>query len=425
MPTTGYSRTQYGGLLPQKVMDAEKISILASEEADFFNKINQVATPITEAGHFDFGAYPTTPYNTRGNSEYGPTARPRPRSGIVPQFNVKFFTDSARISGQLAVTSGAIGGDPLKRAIQNMTTSVSNTMNLRPFLTGSGMLGQVVSSSGATSLVVTNGRHFLNMVGSYISVKNDTSGNVNSGAESVELTDCSIDDSNGRGTLTLASPGLNDYVTVNANPNDYGVFFDDEFNQNYFGLPDVMDTGNPASGNYGGVDRSIGSNKNWRGIHLDAGIKEAEPFLFARLHTKVIIQTGSKSEDYTWHVHPYTEERLIRTALTDKRYDGGMMKFPLWGERTTMKRVPVVGHRFVPETEAWLVHWPSLEWAYPEKMNPLGNWAHQIVEIGYGKHFSLVNEMFAYECLWVIAGQLVCKAPNKFGRLFNLQRYVV
>ena len=323
-----------------------------------------------------------------------------------------FQYDAYRRTIQLSGHALHFGGDlhsRLSREVQGLVSAARLDRERDLFLSKRGEHAKCVSATSGTSFTVDNYQYMYKR--QKIDVALLSNGSEAGGVTNATVLTITRDLVAGTAVVTI-DKSLSNFAGIDST---YGVFKTNEYAKKPFGLPDIISTTNPGTGNYLEIDRTV--ETLWRGFVKDAGSSPPSGKLFAAVQTQLEIDGDDPASLII--VHPYVEQDLIRQAVVDRIYLKEK-SFEIWGNRVTVNGVPVVGSRFCKFSDAWFLNMNWWELNHPPQVPSEGMWVSHGGPDG-GTRLALVTNKWAHSALWVWAMQRVCRRCNAQGKIENLQ----
>jgi hypothetical protein len=280
----------------------------------------------------------------------------------------------------------------------NLVKQLRHMLNFHMFGNGSGKVAAIVTAPSATTFTVDDVRGIDD--GARYDVLLSANGNVGFGVRGATV---SVNVS----TKTITMSGGSQFadgtgVGVNAAPTTYLMYENGSYNDAVLGLDAVIDTGNPAVGNYGGIDRTVAGKEFWQGNVLASGAPRRISF---PLISEAVDQVSRYSNgEVNLAICGYEVHRqLMADLVSARRIENNTKKLNGWATAIMHDDIPIVRDKHCDPTKMYLLdtsHWELFQ-------SNEGSWMDED-----GAILSRVPGEDAYEAAWFRYLQPVCDAPN-------------
>jgi hypothetical protein len=295
---------------------------------------------------------------------------------------------------------------PLDFETRSLVKQMRKDLNFDMYGDGTGILQVVASSASSTTLVVGDRRGLRN--NQRVDVLLIADGTVASGVQGAQITV-------NRATNTITLLGgktLNDFSDVNGNAADYGIYRSGSYNDAIFGLEAGISASNPASANYGNVDRSLDANDFYRAhrLHNNGTPRAPTMKLFADMID--LIDDDSDGEVNLIVVGKQVWSGLAENLIVDKRFTGETTTFRGWADAIKFNNTLITKDRDCPPTKAFFLD--TNTWSLFQ--NDEGKWMSDD-----GAILARVDGRTAYKATWYRRMQPVCLVPIANGVIEDLE----
>lgn len=327
-------------------------------------------------------------------------------------FKYRMMTSRIEIAGDFeddAASTQASEVRPLDFQIKATIRNGRHDLNFDIYGEGDGVVGSPLSASSGTVFVVDDVRGLRNNMRVDV-VLTATGATGSGGVKGAQIT---VNTSTKTVTLTGGAQLADGTgADLNANFANYRVYRAGARNQAPFGLEAAINTGNPAGGNYGNVDRSLDANDFYRGVVQ--GNSDVLRGATLKLLQDVVDAIEKKGDgDVNLIICPHDLWSHIADLLTfSKRYQGNMMKLNGWAQAVDFAGIPIVRDKhahpekmYCLDTSTWRIY-----------QNNEGSWMDKD-----GAILSRVPGKVAYEAAWYRRLQLICMLPGGNGILDDLK----
>jgi len=327
-------------------------------------------------------------------------------------FSYKWLLDRIQILGDFEDDAGSAEAaemSPYEFQTKALVKRGRHDLNFDLFGAGDGLISDITSASSATVLIADDIRGLRNNLRVDIILK----ANGAPGAGGVKNAKITLNRATKTVTLTEGTMADGDGSDVNANPTLYAIYRAGAYNDALFGLDAAVSASNPASANYGNIDRSLDANDFYRSIsQLNGGVARAPSM---KLMQDVIDEIDKYSEGVTdlivcghsvWNA-------LAERMDSDRRYKGETTTLNGWATalRFASVNAPIVRDKHCPEGKMYFLDRST----FTIFQNNEGAW---MAEDGAILH--RVSGKVAYEAAWHRRLQLICWSPISNGVLGDL-----
>ncbi len=325
-------------------------------------------------------------------------------------FNYKRLIARIRVSiahMEGAKRSYAADVDPLQTEMKKMVPVARHALNYDLVSgDGSGIIADPATATSTTSFTVSSTRGLLK--GYRIDVLTKSTGNVDGGVVNARI---SVDHNTNTVTL-LDGATLFNFADINSNPTLYGVYRAGCRNQAPMGLNGIVSASNPASGSYGGVDRTVAGNEDWKAQSLFNSGTLRFPTLKLLDDMWSMVDANSEGE-CDLILAPYSLWGYIANLLeSQRRYEAQRTVLNGWAEAITFRGIPIVREKHMPTDRLFFLDTST----FSIYQNDEGKW---LDDDGHILH--RVQGVLELEATWYRFLQLICTAPNANGVLGDLK----
>ena len=331
-------------------------------------------------------------------------------------FGMTTYRRTIRVSGQ-SMRWGGVTVDTLIDEVEGSMRAGRLDREDSFFVPKSGKRATIVSASSATSVIIDNYQLLPVAKTMYLSVlKNSTGSHEGVGADSVKVTSFTVSKTTGQATLTLASPGVADWSTLNTNASDYGVYRTGEYGSESFGFPDIISESNPDTGNYGEIDRS--TDESWKAIVTSNGSAsiDVEPIV-SMLTDLETSRFGGDPIDLIY-CHHFVWNDLMSLLRTSKRAGMSETTMKPWGRVIIINDIPITKVRHCGFADMWFINRSQWRVVHPKKGGGdtlHGQWLRSGGEDG--TRLQLVPGKDGVQAAYVSDYENVCWKPGNQGLL--------